>query len=61
MCMRVCVSVPVFHLRMCVCVCTCVCMCGLCVLIDRPEDHRGGSDPVCEEAVGRDDPDRLLS
>lgn len=26
----------------------------------RPEDHRGCSDPVSKEAVGCDDPDRLL-
>lgn len=36
-------------------------VCDYLVLIDRPEDHCGRSDPVCEEAVGRDDPDRLLS
>lgn len=26
----------------------------------RPEDHCGRPNPVCEEAVGRDDPYRLL-
>lgn len=57
----------------CMCEFACFCVCAfmhICVrarmyvyhiLIDRPEDHCGCSDPVCEEAVGCDDPDRLLS
>ena len=41
--------------------CTFVCVCVYCILIDRLEDHRGCSNPISEEAVRRDDPDRLLS
>ena len=67
-----CVCVCVFSLNLYVLVCEpacfhvcaylhiCVSVCA-CILIDRPEDHCGSSDPVCEEAVGCDDPDRLLS
>ncbi len=51
-CFRVCALVHI---------CVCVCVCAYLVLIDRPEDHCGCSDPVSEEAVGCDDPDRLLS
>lgn len=39
-------------------------MCVLCLTRTacpcRPEDHRGCFDSVSKEAVGRDDPDRLL-
>ncbi len=30
-------------------------------LLHRPEDHCGRPDPICEEALRCDDPDRLLS
>lgn len=56
---HVCVSCACFHV--CEFVHICVCVCVIHMLIDRPEDHCGRSNPVCEEAVGRDDPDRLLS
>ena len=36
-------------------------VCSHHVFTDRPEDHRGRPDPVCEEAVGCNDSDRLLS
>lgn len=61
-CMCVCVDLNVYvgvHLFAYICVC--VCACGNCVLIGRPEDHCGCSDPVGEEAVGCDDSDRVLS
>lgn len=47
-----------------VCVCVRACVCVLCLTHTacpcRPENHRGCFDSVSKEAVGRDDPDRLL-
>lgn len=46
---------------MCVRVSVCVFVCLMHIVCPcRPEDHRGCFDPVSKEAVGRDDPDRLL-
>lgn len=45
---------------MCIRAHLCVCV-SYCILTDRPEDHRGCPDPVCEEAVGCNDSDRVLS
>lgn len=54
------VSSPVLmYVRLCTFVRVCACV--YCVLTNRPEDHCGCLDPVCEEAFGCDDPDRLLS
>lgn len=70
--MRACVRAHV-HLNLYICVyvrspvfmyvhsCTFVYVCVYCILTDRPEDHRGCPDPVCEEAVGCNDSDRVLS
>lgn len=56
------VSLSVFmYVHSCMFACMCVWVCVFSMLIDRVEDHCGCSDPVCEEAVGCDDPDCLLS
>lgn len=60
-CACVCVSCACFHVCEFVHICVCVCVRVIYMLIDRPEDHCGRSNPVCEEAVGCDDPDCLLS
>lgn len=57
-CLCVC-EIACFHV--CAFVHICVCVCVYCILTDRPEDHRGCPDPVCEEAVGCNDSDRVLS
>lgn len=61
MCMLVCGCMWGFFFScMCICAHLCGCVCVHWILIDRPEDHCGCPDTVCEEAVGCDDPDRLL-